>query len=251
MRRIGPRHVGFALFALAVGLVCLRLGFWQIDRLSQRRQFNTLARERLSQPPLANLDADVAFEELAYRRANLRGTFDSEHRVTLVNRARAGAPGVHLVMPLRLQGSGLAVLVDRGWLPIELADPLAHESLVADETVEIEGILLPTQVQPRWRFMADATPLPGQRRETWRVLSIMDLQAQIPYPVMGVYLAQSEPLPGGELPIPDVQLSLDEGSHLSYAIQWFAFASIAWIGAAVFLLSRARAQPPMQQESRR
>jgi cytochrome oxidase assembly protein ShyY1 len=33
--------------------------------------------------------------------------------------------------------------------------------------------------------------------------------------------------------------ALDNGAHLSYAIQWFAFAIIAWVGVAV-VVSRER-----------
>jgi surfeit locus 1 family protein len=40
------------------------------------------------------------------------------------------------------------------------------------------------------------------------------------------------------VPVP----TLDEGPHLSYAIQWFAFATIAVVGGAVLLLRDRRGE---------
>jgi len=66
----------------------------------------------------------------------------------------------------------------------------------------------------------------------------------LPYPVSRVYLvatAQDTTKPVAErvarLPTP----ALDEGPHLSYAFQWFAFAAIALIGGATVAV-RGRTQ---------
>jgi surfeit locus 1 family protein len=45
---------------------------------------------------------------------------------------------------------------------------------------------------------------------------------------------------GGLLPRRLPPPSLDEGPHLNYAIQWFAFATIALVGAGAYLISKHR-----------
>ena len=50
------------------------------------------------------------------------------------------------------------------------------------------------------------------------------------------YLRLDRQVPtGGELPLPAPLPEPTDGPHLSYAIQWFAFATIAAIGYVVLL----------------
>jgi surfeit locus 1 family protein len=68
-----------------------------------------------------------------------------------------------------------------------------------------------------------------------RELDLVTVNSLLPYPVSPLYLVatvQDTTKPVAErvarLPSP----TLDEGPHLSYALQWFAFAAIALIGGA-------------------
>ena len=245
MRALRLRDFTFLLFAFAVGAACLRLGFWQLDRLTERRQANAEVRAKQSMPPI-NLNAgDAVTASDAFRPAEARGSFDLERQVLLSNRSLNGQPGMHWVVPLRLQGRTESILVDRGWLPLSETEPDRLAKLPSSGTVEIGGVLLPTQIEPRWGFMADRLPSPGQPPLfVWRVLSIPGLQAQTPYPLLPLYLAAAEPPSDSPLPKPDVAIDLSEGSHLSYAIQWFAFCAIAWIGASLYARRRLRAGEP-------
>lgn len=241
MRALRPRDFAFLLFALAVGAICLRLGFWQLDRLHERRQANAEIRARQSAPRLDLNTGDPVTTSDAYRSATASGTFDHEHQVLLSNRSLNGQPGAHWVIPLQLQGRTEAILVDRGWLPLPESEPDRLADLRSEGTVEIRGVLLPTQSEPRWAFMADRIPGPGEPPlPVWRVLFVPGIQAQTPYPLLPLYLAASEPPPDSPLPKPDVTIDLSEGSHLSYAIQWFAFCAIAWIGAWAYGRHRRR-----------
>ena len=66
-----------------------------------------------------------------------------------------------------------------------------------------------------------------------RQLDLATVASLLPYPVSRLYLVATQSdtskpvgLRVARLPAP----ALDEGPHLSYAIQWFAFAAIALIG---------------------
>jgi surfeit locus 1 family protein len=249
MRALRPRDFTFLLFAFAVGAACLRLGFWQLDRLAERRQANAEVRAKQSMPPVNLNAADAVTASDAFRPAEARGSFDLGRQVLLSNRSLNGQPGMHWVVPLRLQGRAEAILVDRGWLPLSETGTDRLASLPSSGTAEIRGVLLPTQIEPRWGFMADRLPSPGQPPLfVWRVLSIPGLQAQMPYPLLALYLAAAEPPSGSPLPKPDFAIDLSEGSHLSYAIQWFAFCAIAWIGAGVYAHRRTRTSKQTPQE---
>ena len=56
--------------------------------------------------------------------------------------------------------------------------------------------------------------------------------------VPGLYLELQEPTPAG-FPDPLPPLDLGDGPHRSYAIQWFAFATLTAVGWVVLVRRRA------------
>lgn len=235
-----------AALALAVAAVCIRLGFWQLQRMEQRRELNAALSSALERPPLRLRDSLAAVAgrpgDFQFRRVRLRGYFDLEREVVLRGRARGGKPGVHLVAPFRLVGTDTAVLVNRGWVPSPDAATLDPREYRGAAGREVEGILLPAP-----SGSGGAVPLVksvgGTRVRTYQRLDVGALASETPYPLLPLYVqalpsAQS-PADGGPLaePLP----SLDEGPHLGYAIQWFSFAAIAVLGLLGVMLFRGRA----------
>ena len=231
------RLVLFLLFAVVLAVACIRLGFWQLSRLSQRRVRNRVVSTRLAQPqvPLRELRPDSSS---ALRKASISGATDFDHEIILAARTYQGSPGVDLFTPVRLPGSDTAVLVNRGWI-------------YAPDGVSVD--------LRRWRestttFVGYAEILPGGRaappvgvlrrdEHVARQLDFATVQSMLPYPVSRLYVVATVPdtsRPIGERVVRLSSPTLDEGPHLSYAIQWFAFAAIALIGGtAVAIRNRA------------
>ena len=68
------------------------------------------------------------------------------------------------------------------------------------------------------------------RLDAWFRVDLPRIQEQTPYPLLPVYVEQA-PEPGRSgPPWPQDPIALSEGSHLSYALQWFAFATILLVG---------------------
>lgn len=221
------------LLVLLACAVMVRLGFWQLDRLAQRRAFNARVSEQMAQPPLdlndAPPEADLAAME--YRTVRLSGRFDYEHQVAIRNQAWENRLGVHLLTPLRLDDSEQAVMVDRGWIPLE--DFQAGDLSPFDEAVDatIEGVLRRSQSQPSFGGRADAPLQPGEWRAVWNFVTLEWMAQQMPYPLLNVYVVQAPEDGRDGLPyrhLPEVELT--EGPHLGYAVQWFLFAAILFLG---------------------
>jgi surfeit locus 1 family protein len=69
---------------------------------------------------------------------------------------------------------------------------------------------------------------------TYRTLDLAAVRERLPYPVLDV-VVQQEPSPGlPRLPRRVPPPALDDGPHLSYAVQWFSFMTIALVFAGVF-----------------
>jgi len=245
MRRLRVAHWAFAGFALVVGALCIRLGVWQLERLEERRTRNAAIQTEIDRP-VVNLNTEpIPSDGLTYRRIRASGTFDPAHEIVLSNRAYSGQAGVHLITPLRIDGADAAVLIDRGWIPASQASPAGRAAFAIGGTIEVTGIGRPSQQEPSIALLADPTRGPGSPPlDGWRFLDLPAIQTQVPNPLLPVILEASEPVGGMSPPKPQTEIDLSEGSHLSYAVQWFAFAAIALLGGAAWLVRSARRNLP-------
>ena len=110
--------------AVLVAVTCVALGIWQIARLHQKQQFNAAVRAGLALAPApvdAVLTDGVDPDAVRYRRATATGTYDTEHGFVLYGRTQDSQAGNHLLTPLILS-DGRAILVDRGWVPLDIDD---------------------------------------------------------------------------------------------------------------------------------
>lgn len=247
MRKLtsGPWLLKHLLVVLVlIGLI--NLGFWQLQRLEQRRAFNRNITAALNQPatPLTGDPVDPA--ELHFQRVRVTGTFDNKQTIAIRNQLRGeDMPGLHLVTPLRISGSDTAVLVDRGWIPRGDSDPTPARLTPYDVAgeVSIEGIANQTQTRPGWLSPLDPPLKQGQTRlVAWFRIDIDRIQEQLPYRLLPIFVQQlPDPNANADgLPHQDSGLTLDEGPHLGYAIQWFSFAIILVVTYGLFLWQEAR-----------
>lgn len=236
MRSIEVNRSGIvaAVLIVAVAAVCVRLGFWQLDRRDTRMALNAAIAERLESEPFELDRAPMDTTGLTYRRVVMSGHMDANRSVVLAGRSHQGSPGVHLLVPLRL-GDG-AVLVNRGWLPAPDAATVDLDPVGIDGVAEVEGVLLP--------FPDVSVEAADGFRSTWYRFAGDAIRGQYPYPVAPLYL-QATSRPAGptapdsaELPALLGLPTLDDGPHLSYAVQWFSFATIFLIGGLVLLVGR-------------
>ncbi|MDQ3698804.1 MAG: SURF1 family protein [Gemmatimonadota bacterium] len=243
------RNLFAALLALVTAAICVRLGFWQLDRLDQRRARNADVAARLSAPaiPVALLPADTAAAR--WRRVRLEGTWDFDREIALTGRSRAGSPGVNLITPLRLHGDTLAVLVNRGWVYSPDATTVDLALWREPDRAAIEGYALTIPA-------AQGTdPRSSRDPRAWHALDAAYIADLLPYPVAPFYVvALADTVPrseervaaggreGTSTPARLVPPVLDDGSHWGYAVQWFSFAVIAIVGVSALIWQDLRAR---------
>jgi surfeit locus 1 family protein len=213
-----------SLLFVVVAVICARLGLWQVSRLRERRAANAVAAEARAAPPteLKGIDNDPS---LAGRRVRVRGRYDHTHDIVVRGREFQGVPGVELVSPLLLEGDSTAVLIDRGFVPTPDAVTIEADSFREPGRREVEGLTVPITT-------GRGMPLTRAGRTTWARLDFPALQALLPYRISSFSVLQSPDSAKG-FPRRQPPPSLDDGPHLSYAIQWFAFAVIALVFAGI------------------
>jgi cytochrome oxidase assembly protein ShyY1 len=236
------RLVQLLAVAVLVATTCVALGMWQVARLHQRQRFNAAVRAGLSAPPapVETLLSDVVDPDaVRYRRVVATGTYDTAVEFVLYGRTQSSQAGNHLLTPLRF-ADGSAILVDRGWVPLDANEPSAAVAPPAG-AVRVEGVLFSSE--------GDLPGVVGQADAKVTTLSKVDLariQSQLPYRIAPEYLLlqRQSPAQPDRFPQPASLPALSEGPHLSYAVQWFTFAAIALAGFVVLALRERRDMRP-------
>ena len=223
-------------FVLAGTALCIRLGIWQLDRLEQRRAFNHQFETMRAMPALdlnQNVPDDISSME--WRAATVHGEYDFANQVALRNQYNGDQYGYHLLTPLRFQGG--AILVDRGWIPAE-GNSAAADWRKYDQTgpVDIGGQLRLGQTKPAFGGVADPLPANGTKLEIWNNADLAHIANQMPYPILPVYIQPNVDETDTVPPIPyQPEVEITEGPHFGYALQWFTFATILFVGYPFFL----------------
>jgi surfeit locus 1 family protein len=218
---------------ILVAALFVRLGFWQLGRLEERRAANRAALAARAEPPLTLAGgADWTAEELNERWVEARGVYDHGHEVVVRGQAFQGTPGVYVATPLRLAGSDSAVLVLRGFVPAADAVRADLDALREPGTLVVRGLATPMP-------SGDGRPLEHDGRTTWARLDLTALREWLPYPLLPVLVRQTpaggQPSLPRRLPVPEPS----DGPHLSYAVQWFAFAAMT-VAFGVLVVGRKR-----------
>jgi surfeit locus 1 family protein len=241
-----PRWIGFLIVGLILVILFTSLGFWQLRRLEQRRANNALLTSRLSESPQPLLDlintyrADVSpfdNQSLAYRPTTVTGRYNTANEVLLRTTDNyEGQPGFYILTPLVLEDNG-AVLVMRGWVPFELNTPPVKEAAPPEGEVTVTGRVYLETKRPTG-FLSGLTPKdpPGKLAVT-AYTDTERLEEQMPYDLLPLYvrLEIQTPPQTNQLPLKPEGLELSEGSHLGYAVQWFAFTLIGITGYVLLI----------------
>jgi surfeit locus 1 family protein len=228
------------LVAVAAALVCVRLGVWQLSRLSARRAHNAEVRAARERAPLV-VDSAVPVDSVAERRVVVQGVYDYDQERLWRGRLYQEVPGVHVLTPLRLSPQ-TAVLVDRGWVASPDAARIEPGEWRGPDSAVIEGIAVR---MPRGRGDVD----PGTIHDSLGYTLLPFAVQQVPQD-RGPEAPREGEGGGGATaraarqPVPPPLPELNNGPHLGYAIQWFSFAIIVLIGTFALLRGPGRPQLP-------
>ena len=228
----GARATGPALALLALALVCVGLGIWQVYRLQWKLHLIAQTQAAVHAAPIdpATLPSgDIT--PLAYRRLAMTGHF-APQATTLVTGVSGIGTGYWELVPL-IGEDGRTVMINRGFLP-EGSRVGPARAAVPTGPVRIEGLLRPTEpkgmvlranqpAQDRW-YSRDVAAIAARRGVSTDPRLFIDSWSETPTPPQGA-------------PVPGLTVLEFPNNHLGYALTWFAMAIMA-IGGGLVLLRR-------------
>ncbi|WP_270936536.1 SURF1 family protein [Falsiroseomonas oryzae] len=238
-----PSHIGPAmrrplliatLAAVPVLGVLLFLGTWQVQRLHWKNDLiaRIAASEAAPAAPLRDPPEPLS-------KVRVTGRFDHAREATLGVATRGPVLGTQVVTPLLREGAP-PVLVNRGWMPIDRAGPVARP----EGEVTVEGWVHPGE-PAGWM---SATADPAARRfysfDPPVIGAALGLAEVAPYGIVALG-------PGGGLPDPARTLPRPTNNHLGYAITWYGLAlSLLGVLAAFALRSTPSGRRRAEAEGR-
>jgi surfeit locus 1 family protein len=241
VRRLRSGRFWGVTAAAVLGLAAtLALGAWQLGRAHQRLALQASIEQRKSLAPVgqAALLQDGNKADLMYRPVVLRGIWLARYTVFLDNRQMDGKVGFFVVTPLQLEGSGAAVLVERGWAPRNFAD---REQLPPVNTpggvIELHGRMAPPPAK-LYEFGGAGI---GRIRQN---LDLAQWRLETGLPLLAIAVQQTgAPSDGLARDWPEIASAAQK--NYGYAFQWWAMSALiailyVWFQ---FIAPRRKAHP--------
>lgn len=232
------RWVGYLVLAAIVAAACAGLSKWQMDRRNQAVSEIQRVQQNYNKNPVPFESAQKYFEaadpEAKWTTVSVTGQYLMQDQRIVRNRPNNSAPGYEVLVPFRLT-SGETIVVNRGWLPIGNARPGYPDVVPKPPAGTVEAVV---RIKPSEPEMDGRSAPEGQLAS----IALSEYARQVGYPLMtGSYglMASESPSPAvapQQLSLPPVQ----EGSNLSYALQWLTFGILAFVGFGYTARQQAR-----------
>lgn len=224
---LSSRWLGWFLLVCLLAGVCGWLGNWQMERRSAVLADTAVVEGNYDAEPVPYAEAKQRFADYdpsaEWLPVRMTGTYDTANQRIVRNRPLNGQPGYEVVVPLRM-ADGSAVAINRGWLPIGNDEAGRPDTIPAPPAGEVTVVARVRPGEPTLDRGAPEGQLPS--------IDLGAYQQELDYPLeQGSYgvMAQEDPAPA-EVPEAVGKPELDEGLHLSYGLQWYAFGALMFVG---------------------
>jgi cytochrome oxidase assembly protein ShyY1 len=219
MAKTWLRWLSWFILASLFAAACVGLATWQLDRRDQAVSKIERMVENYDKSPIGfDSISQLTLEQVTsyeWTPVQLEGIYLTDQELLVRNRPIAGQPGFLQIVPFQLS-SGELVVVERGWIPAD-SDLAPATSM----TPAAEPKILTARVR-----LSELTPNRDSPDGFATSIHLESLSQLLGTSVeQEFYLRLINESPGEpSSPQPLRKPTLDEGNHLSYAVQWILFA---------------------------
>lgn len=209
------------VFAIATGF----LSSWQFDRRADKVDRIELVQENYN-APVSTIDEQITASgelpaENEWMRAQLTGNYLPEYDYLVRNRPLNGQPGFLQLIPFRTS-EGQLIAIERGWMPTGNR----QDSPDVIPSVDSAQKTIVVRLRPNEPEVDRGAPQ-GQIENINlpKLAEITELDIETGY--YGRLASETPASQSYATPMPMPRM--DEGNHLSYALQWVLFGIMAFI----------------------
>jgi cytochrome oxidase assembly protein ShyY1 len=221
------RWLGYLAVAVVFAIACAGLSHWQVDRTNEARNANQLVERNFNSTPvpLATVLPDLTSYRASneWKQVSVSGRYLQDEELLVRNRPLDGNPGFEVLTPLLLD-NGTVFIVDRGFVPTgSKQDRPDH---VPEPTTDRVTVIV--RLQGSEPVIDGRTAASGEI-QTINLPTVASFVAKPTYTrAYGLMVSESPSV--ATRPRAQPEPTLDEGLHISYAIQWVLFALMAFLG---------------------
>lgn len=217
--KILPLLVFICLLALLI-----RLGFWQLSRAVEKREFLTNQQEKLRGEILPVNEVLASDRDYRYRRVIMDGHYDVKHQFLMDNQFHKGKLGYYVMTPFILAAGGQTVLINRGWVLMnkdrkQLPD---IDFTPAAEKLSIVGVI---NQFPQLGLVLEGADDPS---DGWpsvvQVINAQKIKVKMNQPIVDFQVQLSADQHYGYIREWQIKPRIPPEKHTAYAFQWFALA---------------------------
>jgi cytochrome oxidase assembly protein ShyY1 len=221
---------------IAFAIACVALGQWQFARRTEAQAAIAVldANYDRDPAPVADVLGDVlnADESLKWTPVELSGRYLDDRAIYVRTRIGEGGIGFEQLVPF-LDNSGNVLVVDRGWVAADAtnANPVNPPAIPKVDVTVVA------------RLMPSEQTIPGRDAPEGQIATIHvpSIASRINNPTFeGWYGRVDTESPATLKDTAWDRPILDEGPHLSYALQWYVFALMGFVGYGWALRNEAR-----------
>jgi len=211
------------LVYLCVLPVLIALGMWQLDRSEQKQAFLEEQKQAAADEMLhLTAAAENNTKTLRYRKVEAAGRYDAAHQFLVDNQISDGKAGYFVLTPFILTGENKAVLVNRGWIPLNQNRSILPELKIDNAEAVIIGRI---NSFPSVGIKLAGAEIPS---EGWpSIVQVVDsdvLAKKLGYSLFQFQVELGKEQPDGFKREWHTATIMQPEQHTAYAIQWFALA---------------------------
>lgn len=233
------RWLGILAMTIAFAVACVGLGQWQFARRAEAQAAIALLNANFdrSAAPVSEVlpEYDNADRDLKWTPVTLTGRYIVDEVVYVRNRVSDAGIGFEQLVPFVNDGGGI-LIINRGWVPAndDYSAP-ANPPAVPQGDMTVTARLMPSEQTIDGRSAPEGQVATINAPEL-AVITTFDS----PDFYTGWYARLNSESVSAATGIPWDRPVLDEGPHLSYALQWYVFALMGFIGYGWALRKEAR-----------
>ena len=208
------------LAALLAVALTISLGNWQSGRAAEKLALAQALADGAKQAVLVVPPRPVETRGFEFSRVSVSGEYAPKHTVLLDNKILRGTVGYQVLTPLRISGSDLYVLVNRGWVASGVrrdVTPLIQSPPAGIQSVE--GVAL----VPTTRILELSSNT--EEGQVWQNLVLSRYEKWSGLRLQPFVLQQESAASDGLLRVwdrPDTGVD----KHRGYALQWYSLATL-------------------------
>ena len=206
------------LTVLITFIILISLGFWQLNRLKEKKLFLASMQENLTSPAI---DLAEIQDNLPYHKVKITGHFLPDKDVYLYGRRSMSSEkdGYYLVTPFKTDEDKI-ILVARGWFSNRNKNIITQAT--NNQPHELIGVTMPSEKTRSY------LPANDVKNNVWLTLDLQEASKVLGLNLENFYLIEeSKDISNLEilLPLSINHLAAIRNDHLEYAITWFGLAA--------------------------